>query len=254
MLLIAASLAACSFPTRPNTTIGLDRQAAETALALTLESLATATRTATIPAPPAVATPSLIFTPTLWMASTATGTITPTFSAPLLSFQGNTNCREGPGTIFKVVTMIREKQKVEPVGLQGNYWIVKNPNGEGTCWVAGDYVTPSGSTWILPTMTTPAPPTSVPPIAPSLTKWDYTCAPVTGGNTLTMVLTWKALATNFDGYRLYRDDQVIQTLTSDVTTYTDVTFLESGKTVEYHLEVYTGTSSASTSVIQATCQ
>jgi hypothetical protein len=261
MVLLASLLTACNLPARSTATPIIDQALAGTIVAMTLESLhaQSASNTPTIenssPQNPGIEnSPFPSSTPSQVMTATQTGTITPTYSAPMLRFDGNTNCREGPGTEYKVVTVLHSGQQVEPAGVQGNYWIVKNPNGKGTCWVAADFATPSGSTWTLTTMTAPPPPTSEPPTAPTWSKWHYNCVFAPGGFTLTMNLVWTDLANNETGYRVYRDGQVVATLGAGSNSYTDVAFDQSGKTLSYYVEVYKDSVHASSSTINAVCQ
>ena len=261
MTLLAALLTACNLPVRPTATPIIDQALAGTIVAMTLEAIQTqspgntpvAQDTSTqnpeiINSPIPSVTPSQIVTPTV------TSTITPTYSAPMLRFDGNTNCREGPGTDYRVVTVLRSGQQIVPEGMNGNYWVVKNPNGQGNCWVATDFATPSGSTWTLTTVTVPPPPTTQPPTAPTWSKWHYDCVFAPGGFTVTMNLVWTDLATNETGYKVYRDGQVVATLNAGSNSYTDVAFEESGKTLTYYVEVYKDALSADSSTIKAVCQ
>jgi hypothetical protein len=261
MIIITSLLAACNMPARPTATPIIDQALAGTIVAMTLESLLTPTANIGLPtqgtpylqltdmnSPVPSSTPSPIVT------ITQTGTITPTYSAPLLRFDGNTNCREGPGTSYKVVTVLRAGQKIQPTGIQGNYWIVQNPNGKGTCWVATDYATPSGSVWTLTTMTAPVPPTGEPPTAPKWANWNDTCAAASGGLTVTMNLKWIDLATGETGFKIYRDGELIATLGPDSNSYTDVAFMANGKTMSYYIEVFKDTAQSDSATINAICQ
>ena len=263
IILASSLLAACSMPVRPTSTPIVDQALAGTIVAMTLQAIHTRvpenTQATTPPAQLEAtainsAVPSATPSPQIISTATASSTSTPTYSAPFLVFDGNTNCREGPGTGYKVVTVLGSGQKIEPVGVQANYWVVKNPNGPGTCWVVTDFATPSGSTWSLPTVIAPATSTLQAPPVPSWTKWDYRCDYAANGFNVTMILSWSDLATNLTGYRVYRDGQVIATLGADVTTYTDTTPLDNGKTLTYYVEAYKDAAHASSSNINASCQ
>ena len=260
MTFIATILAACNLPVRPASTPGIDQALAGTIVASTLEALRTKTPSQSmsdLSTPlPTTPFPSTIptFVSTLAITPSPTATITPTYSVPMLNFAVNTNCREGPGTEYKVIIVLRSGQQAEAVGVQGNYCIAKNPNGEETCWVASDLASPSGSVWLLPTMTAPPLPTREPPPAPNWSKWNYECAYASGGSTMTMNLLWTDHATNETGYRVYRDGQVIASLGPDINSYIDVAFLESGKSFSYSVEVYSDAGQSSTSTISKACQ
>ena len=69
---------------------------------------------------------------------TDTPTITAKVDIPQVSVSQNTNCRTGPAVYFGLVTTANIGQLMEVVGVQADgvdYVIVKNPNGEGTCWL-----------------------------------------------------------------------------------------------------------------------
>ena len=263
LILLAVLLSGCNLPARATATPIIDQSLAGTIVAATLEALQTRVPqdTPSMPLPTANVTDAAVqnspvpsTTPSPLPTMAASATVTPTFSAPLLVFDSNTNCREGPGTNYKVVTVLSIGQKVVPVGVQGDYWIVNNPNGKGTCWVVTDFATPSGSTWTLATMTAPPSPTIQAPLAPSWSKWNYRCDYASNGYTVTMNLAWSNLSTNISGYRVYRNGTVIATLAADVNAYTDVTALDNGSSLTYYIEVYKDSITSTTSTINASCQ
>lgn len=238
-------LAACNRPSgqAPTPTINLDMVG--TIAAMTLEAMTT-------PTPSAM--PSATLPPTLAVTSTPKLTITPTYSVPMLEFSGNTNCRKGPGADYAVETVIQSGRKAEAVGVLGIYWLVKDPAGKGTCWVVNDYVKPSGSVWVLPTVTAPPTPSPQPLAAPTWSNWTYSCAFASGGNDITMNLSWSDSTNAEDGYTITRDGQSIVTLGPNTTSYTDVTFVASGQSVTYTVEVFNKTGRASSSKINVACQ
>jgi uncharacterized protein YgiM (DUF1202 family) len=190
------------------------------------------------------------------VTATQTPTITPTYSVPMLLFNGNTNCRKGPGDQYEVDTVVRSGVKVEAVGRleKTNYWLVKKPGGSGTCWVAGDFATSSGSIQMLPTVTAPPTPTPKPPTAPAWSTWNFTCDFASGGSNINMNLVWTDRTNDEVGYTIYRDGKAIANLGPDSTAYTDVAFVAAGQSVSYKVEVYNKSGTASTSTISATCQ
>lgn len=253
--MISFSLTACNMPARPTSNPGGEKPQVGTIVAMTLSALRTKEpafiepllkKDTPLPGQTSTPTPKETFTPT--------PTITATYSTPILVFDGNTNCREGPSTNYRVVTVLRAGQKITPVGIQGNYWVVNVPGGTDTCWVATDFATPSGSVAALPTVPTPPPPTSQPPVAPTWHTWKYNCAYATGGSTVTMEMTWTDLSSNESGYKVYRDGQVIATLGPNSSTYTDVFLLATGKTAGYYIEVYNDSGKSDTSTVQVSCQ
>jgi hypothetical protein len=255
-ILIILLLTSCNLPMRPTSSPGVDIAQAGTIVAMTLEALHTPTPTSTIavqetPIPTRIENSA---TPTPVLTETVTPTITPTYSIPLLTFDGNTNCREGPGTVYKIVTVLRTGQKVEAIGSQENFWVVRNPNGPGDCWVASEFTIASGSTWALPTMTIPPAPTSAPPAPPTWSNWKYNCTFATGGSTLTMELAWNDNTAQEAGYQVYRQGEMIASLGVDANSYTDITFIEAGKSLSYYIEVFNNSGKSQSSTINASCQ
>jgi uncharacterized protein YraI len=240
-------LSACNMPGAPTPT--LDLSVVGTIAAMTLEAYPTSAPVKTRVPPIMTSTPVFTLTPVL------TTTITPTYQAPQLSFSGNTNCRKGPGTVYEVTTVVKAGQKATPLGVSqdGNYWLIKNPDGEN-CWVAKDFAQPAGSMAALPTVMPPPVPSAVPPNAPAWSAYNYTCAFASGGNSLTMNLTWTDRANNEQGYTVYRDEQPIATLGVDANSYVDTAFVATGKSLSYRVEVFSASGRASSSTIKGSCQ
>jgi len=152
--------------------------------------------------------------------------------------------------------VVRSGQKAEIIAKadKGNYWVIKNPNGEGTCWVAGDFAQTSGSLHILPTMIAPPTPTPEPPKAPTWKNWSYSCAFATGGSDATVELIWSDNSKNETGYNIYRNDQLLVSFGPDTTAYTDVAFVAFGQSVSYVVEAYNDAGRVRSSAVTATCQ
>lgn len=135
LLTIFFLLTACNLPqAAPQTAPTVDAGLVGTIAAQTLQAMYS-------PTPSFTDTPTPTSTPN--MTATMTPTLTPTYETPTARFEGDTNCRQGPGTVYQVVTVARSGQKAEIIGKaeQGNFWLIKNPNGEGTCWVGGSNAT-----------------------------------------------------------------------------------------------------------------
>jgi hypothetical protein len=97
-------------------------------------------------------------------------------------------------------------------------------------------------------------PTPVPPNVPVWLAYNYTCELVAGGGNMTMNLAWVDRSSTEDGYKVYRDNQVIATLAPNSTYYVDATFIPTGKTVSYSIEAFTVNWQASGSTITYGCQ
>jgi len=219
----------------------------QTSAALTVEALLTPTITATVQQAIIPDTP----TPTVG----PTGTITPTYSIPILTVREQTNCREGPSTDYEVLFTYLPNKKLEIIGRYdpNNFWLVKsNDSPTGSCWLWGEYVELAGSYWVVPTLTPPPTATPAPPAAPSIQKWDFFCSTVSGEMEVT--IKWKDNATNETGYRIIRDNVVAVELPANSNTFTETILLGSGESTTYIIEVYNITGFArSTPPIKLTC-
>ena len=99
--------------------------------------------------------PTVTLTPTL--------TLTPTQEKPMVSVSVDTNCRTGPGKIYDWIGALLVGEQAEVVGqsMDGQYWVVKNPDRAGECWLWGQYASVTGPTASLPKYTPPPTPTPV---------------------------------------------------------------------------------------------
>lgn len=222
------ALAACSLPMRSTSqpTQAIDVSLVGTIAAATLQAMATAT------VPPA---------PTLEPTTppTLTSTITPTNGPVTLKFNGNTNCRKGPGENYDVVIVLKTGLEVEAIGRvdKTNYWLVKRPESAETCWASADFAQTTGNAQALPTVTAPPTSTPKPPNAPAWVNYDFTCDFANGGTNMTVNLIWADRSNDETRYTIYRDDQMIASLGPNTTSYTDVTLVAAGQSVSYKVEV-----------------
>ena len=92
------------------------------------------------------------------------------------------------------------------------------------------------------------------PNTPTWSVYNYTCELAVGGATMTMNLAWTDRSNNEEGYKVYRDKQVIATLAPNSTTYVDVAFVATGSTLRYSVEAFKKDWRTSTSTISHACQ
>jgi uncharacterized protein YraI len=234
---VLSALVACNLP-NPNAAV--DRQALGTMTSLTLTAYSAG---------------QISPTPALTETVTLTPTVTATFSAPTLYFEGATNCRGGPGTEYDVVVVMKDGEKAEIVyrSPSGNYWVVNGPKGKGHCWVAGDFARAEGSFQTLPIATVPPVPTAKPPGGPSWKSYNYTCDFAAGGSTATVSLVWSDRATNEAGYNVYRNNELVASLGADTSAYTDVAFVGTGQSLSYYIEAYNNAAAVPGPVISVSC-
>jgi hypothetical protein len=109
---------------------------------------------------------------------------------------------------------------------------------------------------ITPTPLVIASPVSTPSLqnTPVWSAYSYTCELAVGGGTMTMNLAWTDRSNNEDGFRVYRDKQVIATLAPNATSYIDVAFVATGEKLNYSIEAFNRDWQASGSTITYGCQ
>ncbi|MBN2554772.1 MAG: CSLREA domain-containing protein [Anaerolineales bacterium] len=151
--------------------------------------------------------------------------VTPIPDIPEFLFLQNANCRTGPGTAYPIVTSLLAEQIVlidgrSEVGLP-LWWHIALQTG-GFCWVSDSTGEASGPLEDVHYLYTPPTPTPsiAPPAAPArfrIANWTCDAAK----SIYRVTLDWIDMATNEEGYRIYRDGQLIATLAAGATTYLD---------------------------------
>ena len=119
--------------------------------------------------------------------------------------------------------------------------------------------TQAGVAAITPTDTPPTEAASpvlqtIVPNTPTWSFYNYTCELATGGATMTMNLAWKDRSNTEEGYRVYRNKQVIATLPPNSTKYVDVVFVATGNKVSYSVEAFAQGWQFSTPTVSYGCQ
>lgn len=235
--LLAASvfLSSCNIPTSGETSPDV-----ATAAAMTVEAALNNNPNSNGQSP--------LASPTTGSASDAP-TQTASTGNPFASFEDVTNCRTGPGVNYERITQIQPGLAVEIVGFYPpNYWIVST--NAGLCWVAGEFVTPSGDYAAVPTVTAPATPEGGAPENVSLQKWDIFCNYVT--NEADVSVAW-ADKDNETGYRVVRNDIVIAELAANTTEFKETITLLSGQTVGYSIIAFNDAGQTQSKTISMGC-
>jgi len=193
-----------------------------TAVAQTMQAVGSASPTA-----PTVFDTPVFGTPTL---------IAPSPSAtPMAVIKTTASCRSGPAETYNSITDVNPNQKAAVLGKDpsGDYWLIVSPSGE--CWVAAQSVTITGNILAIPELT-PLPPTPAGvPAEPGSLFYSYSCPSLTEA---AITLTWKDVANDETGYRVYRNGAPITELPANSTTYTDDTSRSSGSTFSYSVEAF----------------
>jgi uncharacterized protein YraI len=189
-------------------------------------------------------------TPTVSITPTETLTTSPDATA---TFDRNANCRRGPGTFYDTVTSLLEGQEVliEGRNADSSWWWILLPESTAHCWVSEVAVIVSGPVAGVPIIAapptststrtttprststptrTPQPPTATrtptrtdtpkpsPPAAPAQL---HISNKVCTDTEYSVTLGWMDVANNEDGYRVFRDGQLLATLGKNSTGYKD---------------------------------
>ena len=241
-IILCLLLAACNMPTQNSD--DLNNQAG-TIVTLTLSTNNTPTRENT---PLATSSPEATGTPI--------PTMTPTYSVPILTFSEPTNCRLGPGQSFDILFTFISGSSAEIVGRYpvNNYWVVQGQGSFEPCWVWGEYGSPSGSYWVVPSVTPPA--TAAPQVVkqPTHLIYNYGCSFNGVNSDVSVTLTWTDKADNELGYRVYRDDVQIIELPPNSTTYSDNLTTDSSQVISYGVAAYNAVGESNRPKISFSCQ
>jgi len=211
----------------------LSQAAINTVVAQTMQAFESASPTAptVLMNTPALNTP-VLSTPTLMTP----GLMTPSPSAtPMAVIKAVTYCLAGPAETYNGITNLNPNQTAAVLGKDssGDYWLIQTASGE--CWVAAQYVVITGNTQNIPTVTPPPTTTTGVPAEPGSVFYIYSCPSLTE---TVITLTWKDVANDETGYRVYRNGSPIAELPANSTTYTDDTSRGSGSTFSYSVEAF----------------
>ncbi len=99
------------------------------------------------------------WTPTATLTPLPIHTVTPL--VPMMSVSVPTNCRVGPGKIYRIVGALLANRMVQIYGRDpgSDYWYIRNPDANTQfCWVWGQYATFTGLISAVPVFTPPPTP------------------------------------------------------------------------------------------------
>jgi hypothetical protein len=168
LTILSIVVLACALPAIPLQDSGaISTAAAQTVIAGFVESALSATLPPTSQGPTFTLTPEPpTVTPTVTITSTQTLTATMAYTStplvPQISVSVPTNCRVGPGKVYRRVGALLVGETAEIYGRDptGRYWYIRNPDSSsGYCWVWGEYATVVGNIALLPVYTPPPTPT-----------------------------------------------------------------------------------------------
>jgi len=155
-LLLSSCASLAAQPTEPLPTEDFALSVAETVEAHLADRAASQTAVSLL-------TPSNTPTP----ENTLTPMLTPTALPPMVEAIEATNCRNGPGTSYIFLAVLKEGEKAEVVGRSENedYVVIENPDGPGSCWMWLEFAELTGSIDALPLEEIP--PTPTPSLTPT---------------------------------------------------------------------------------------
>lgn len=214
------AIAACVPPPQQPPSRSID-EVAGTMVALTFEAATHVAQTTAPLSPPLLA-------------------VTPTFQAPRLYVNSDAKCRTGTGSNSKVVATFTAGTTLEMVGQSsaGGAWLVKAPTGPLICWIRVLDSSPSGSFQDLPDVT-PEPSVHQLPAPPMELSWPFYCSYVSGVlYKITINLSWIDSATDANGFRIYRQGQLIGDVPADVFAFSDTANVVLGSELTYSVEAY----------------
>ena len=222
-----------------------------TSVALTLAASGQAPPGATIPTPLPTMTQSI--PPTVTLTPTIALTATP--SVPMASVSVNTNCRTGPGKVYDYIGALTIGEKAEVVGkhTSSNYWVIKNPNANGNCWLWGYYATVAGNTANLQEYIVPPTPTPSIPIAPSNLAAATACAGVAPNFMISVDLIWADNSDNETGFNLYIHGLISSIYPADQTQDAFDFPVGNGIPADIGISAYNGTGESAVQTIQVVC-
>jgi hypothetical protein len=156
-------------------------------------------------------------------------------AAPMVVVKSAVSCRSGPAQTYKNVSDLKPDQSEPVLGKDpsGQYWLIQISSG--TCWVEAQSVEIKGSTQNVPELTPPPVSAGGVPTQPGNLFYNYSCTSLTQAS---ITLTWRDVADNETGYRVYRNGSSIADLPANSTEFTDNTTRGSGSVFSYSVEAY----------------
>ena len=214
-MIVLMTILACNLPSGQTPTLGPDYVTTITAQAQLLQPSSNLISPIVITATPDLSI-QIFFTET----PAATPTLpTPTSGIAIITVSADTNCRSGPGKEYDNLGALLANESAEITGKNTatNYWIIKNPDHDGICWLWGKYATVTGDTVTIKEVAIPPTPTpSLPGAVKGLTA-NKICFFNGISYDLSGSISWEDVS-NEDGYNIYSNAGHSSTNPRDVTT------------------------------------
>ena len=150
-------------------------------------------------------------------------------------------------------------ESAEIVGKSTGFWVVKTAAGM-ECWVADQGVTTEGELAAIPDVEPPPAPAPAAPLAPTnLQTIGAVCTvnkppkqPTTYTNQFH--LAWQDMSNNEDGFRVYRDGNLIAELSANRTDVVDELTAKNNRPHYYYVIAYNAIGESKSEPITLTCE
>jgi uncharacterized protein YraI len=176
---------------------------------------------------------------------------------PILSALAEVPCRVGPGDLYDFVVTLQPGEKVNVVGKAEAYWIVI-PQVGAECWVSYDQVNIEGDVSTLPIVAAPPTPTPAIPAAPAHVglinqkcSIDHSTKPIMYVSQFR--LKWTDMSYNEDGFRVYRDGDLVAEVAANTTDVTDVVSRRNKRVYSYYVTAYNEVGESKSEVVAFSC-
>ena len=203
------------------------------------------------PTPTATATSVPSATPTLTLAPT------PTPAPPTLLASVAVACFNGPGEAYERVADLQSGDEAEIVGQAEGFWVVRTAAGT-VCWVPDQGVVPQGEAASVPEVEPPPVPTPAAPVAPAnLEILVVACMRDKSVKPSEFVsqfhLYWQDLSNDEDGFRVYRDGDLVAELQTDETEVIDKISTKNSRSFYYYVVAYNAVGEAKSEGVSIAC-
>jgi len=197
-------------------------------------------------------TPAITASPTV----IASATFTPTPRPPMLSVSTKVPCRAGPAESYDLVIYLPVAQKFEIVAKTETFWQVKLPD-KAECWVANQQVNLVGDVSTISTLAPTVTPEPAVPAAPKhVSLISVTCS-IDRTNKKRFRnefrVTWSDESNNEDGFRIYRDGNMVAEVSANQTDVVDVLIAKNNKPHYYYVISYNALGEAKSDVETFSC-
>jgi len=186
-------------------------------------------------------------------------TPTPTPVPPALTVNGVVACFSGPGDAYELVVDLQDGEKAEITGQSEGFWVVRT-SASLECWVPDQSVTTEGEVAGVPNIEPPPVPTPAAPVAPvNLQSIDAACTVNKPPNQPTSYtnqfhLAWQDMSNNEDGFRIYRDGNLVAEVPANKTDVIDELTARNNRAHYYYVVAYNVVGESKSEPIALSCE